>query len=217
LYDRGYSGKVGRFLQPTELGLLVNDILIPRFEGLFDVGFTARMEEELDEVEEGQKAWQALLKEFYGDFEKELKAAESDIPKIKKSLVEETEETCPECGRKLVIRWGRFGKFLSCSGYPKCRYARPLTEPEPTGVTCPECGKGDIVQKRNRKGQIFYACTNYPDCTYTLSTRPVPTPCPKCGHPFQVESKFGRGKTKRIYCPACREREKAKKKSKPKK
>jgi DNA topoisomerase-1 len=101
-----------------------------------------------------------------------------------------------------VIRWGRFGKFLSCSGYPKCRYARPLSEPEPTGVKCPECGDGDIIQKRNRKGQIFYACSNYPECTYTLSGRPVPEPCEKCGHPFVVQSKYGRGK--KTYCPSCK-------------
>jgi DNA topoisomerase-1 len=201
LGDRGYSEKLGRFLKPTELGCLVNDILIPRFVELFDVGFTARMEEELDEVEGGQKGWQALLTEFYKSFEKELKAVENDIPKIKKSLVEETEEVCPECDRPLVVRWGRFGKFLSCSGYPKCRYARPLTEPEPTGVKCPDCGKGDIIQKRNRKGQIFYACSNYPECTYTLSGRPVPEPCEKCGHPFVVQSKYGKGK--KTYCPAC--------------
>ena len=238
LYERKYMEREGRYLKPTELGELVNRILIPRFPEIFDVGFTARMEEELDKVEEGTYSWQELLKDFYERFKAELEKVQNDVEDLKKETMEVTEEKCPLCGRPLVIRWGRYGKFLACSGYPECKYTKPLdeeltdekcpvcgkpmvvrygkngrflacidypkcpgTKPYTTGIKCPRCGKGELIERRSKKGKIFYGCSRYPECDFVVWGRPVEIECPSCGFPILVEKK--RGKSTYYSCPSC--------------
>ena len=157
LRDRGY-------LKPTELGIMICELLVEYFAKIMDVGFTAEMEEKLDLIEEGKLGYPELLEKFYGNFKEELDHAEESIVKTQNFI----DRDCPECGKKLVIKWGRRGKFISCSGFPDCKHAEPFT----AGVKCPEEGcDGELVQRRSRRGS-FYGCTNYPKCTYV--TRELP-------------------------------------------
>ncbi len=154
-------------LVPTELGTVVTDLLIEHFPNILDVKFTAKMEEELDEVEEGKLEWTAALNDFYGPFSEWLSKAHIEMREVKKDVVE-TSERCEECGRKMVIKWGRRGKFLSCSGFPKCKNAKPIG----TGVKCPEGGcDGELVERRSRRG-VFYGCSRYPNCRHIEKTLP---------------------------------------------
>lgn len=191
LFERRYVERVGKALKPTELGIKVVDLLLPLFPDLFDVGFTAKMEEELDEVEEGRKSWVALLEEFYRKFKLELDRAMKQAASIRESLEEETGEKCPLCGSPLVIRWSRHGRFLACSAFPRCRYTRPLELEIFEGVRCPVCGK-EMVVRKGRSGR-FLACVDYPKCK---GTRPYPTgvQCPKCGGEI-VERRSRAGRT----------------------
>jgi DNA topoisomerase I len=161
----------GRFI-PTSIGVAVNDFLVANFSTIDDIPFTAKMEEELDEVASGDKKWKPVVKEFYEPFAKTLVSAKG-MERVKIET-EETGEICPTCGNNLVIRMGRFGKFLSCSTFPACKFTKPLVED--TGFMCPECASvadkdesrrgGKIILKRTRKGRKFYGCSNYPNCTY---------------------------------------------------
>ncbi|MBI2906557.1 MAG: type I DNA topoisomerase [Chloroflexi bacterium] len=176
IQDRGYVHKVqGRF-QPLEMGTLVNDLLTEHFASFVDIKFTARMEEELDEIARGERKWAPVLKEFYAPLSTLVEKASLEIPRIKVQD-EPTGELCEQCGRPLVIKTGRFGKFIACSGFPECRYTRRFTNK--VGVACPECG-GDLVERRG-KGRTFYGCANYPKCKFTMRARPLPQPCPSCG------------------------------------
>ncbi|MBC7339877.1 MAG: type I DNA topoisomerase [Firmicutes bacterium] len=183
LQEREYVRREGGRLVPTELGTVVVDLLREHFPDVVDVDFTARVEERLDQVEEGTVSWQDVVRDFWGPFSASLQKAEKDIPRVRLAE-EETGETCPLCGRPLVVRRGRFGKFLACSGYPECTHTQPLVIH--TGVTCPECGKGELVEKKSRKGRTFWGCDRYPECRYSVWHRPVPEKCPRCGH-FLVE------------------------------
>jgi DNA topoisomerase-1 len=239
LRDKGYVKMVERRFVPTDLGSLVTELLVDNFPQILDVGFTAQMEADLDHVEEGTREWHQLLKTFYGPFSETLEKAGRDMVNVKareeptdlvcercqKPMVirwgrngyflacsgypgcrttkeferkadgtieivegESTGEPCPQCGAELVIRKGRFGRFVACSKYPECKLTRPVT----TGVPCPKDGcSGELVEKRSKRGRTFYACNRYPDCTYAQWDRPLPRECPECGHPFLVE-KFGR-------------------------
>ncbi len=202
LLDREYVVKEGRALKPTDLGILVADLLIPRFPELFDIGFTARMEEELDKIEEGQKTRLDLLREFYEKFSKELEKVESQIQEMRQQSVQVLDEKCPVCGRPLVIRWGRYGKFIACSGYPECKYTRPIFDVV-EGVKCPKCGS-DIIRRKSKRGRIYYACSN-PECDFYLFNEPVGVKCPKCGYPLMVKVRKGRGKNSKLIlrCPEC--------------
>jgi len=164
---RGYVHRQGRSLIPAELGETVTDLLSQHFPKVLDVQFTARMEEELDRVEEGTQPWVSCVREFYEPFAEALKAAATEMQSVKRAP-EPTGEICPQCGKEIVIKWGRNGRFMSCSGFPACRYAKAI----PTGVKCPEpgCG-GDLVQRRSRRG-IFYGCSNYPACRHIARTLP---------------------------------------------
>jgi DNA topoisomerase-1 len=180
IQDRGYVKKDGRALVPQDLGFIVNDLLVEHFPDVFDVGFTAEMEEELDEVARGERPWEPVVRQFYEPLEAALESAKA-APKV----VEETDEVCEKCGRPMLIRWGRFGKFLACTGFPECRNTKPLDqdeqeEPEATDETCDECG-APMVVKRGRYGK-FLACSRYPECkgTKPLLTK-VGVACPKCG------------------------------------
>lgn len=166
IIGRGYVHREKGVLVPTELGTLVTKLLIEHFPKILDIQFTAMMEEELDEIEEGKADWVEVLKEFYQPFAETLSTATVEM---KKELIE-TGEKCEKCGRPMVLRWGRGGQFLGCSGFPECRNAKSIT----TGVPCPQSGcGGELVQRRSKKrGRSFYGCSNYPKCTYIANQLP---------------------------------------------
>jgi len=178
IQDRGYVEQDQRRFVPTWLGETVNEVMNKHFPDIVDTNFTAEMERKLDAVEEGRQSWTEFLHGFYGDFKISMVKAEAEMNRVQKP-VEEIEELCPECGHNLIIRTGRFGRFVSCSNFPECRYSRSfLTK---TGALCPQCG-GDLVERKTKqKKRIFYGCSNYPTCNFALWERPVPDLCPKCG------------------------------------
>ncbi len=180
--------------QPKSV-ILVNDILVEHFPKIVDVGFTAKMEESLDEISQGKEKWVPVIKEFYEPFIENLKAKEKEVPK--KKLTEETKEKCPECGNPLVIRMSKYGKFYACSRFPKCRYKKDI--PETIGVNCPKCKKGEIFLKKIRAGKFFYGCSNYPKCNFALWDRPTGETCQKCGS-LMVKTKWGKIKCSNREC-----------------
>ena len=178
IQDRGYVEQQERRFTPTWLGETVNELMRKHFGDIVDVNFTAGMERKLDSVEEGKQQWTEFLKDFYAEFRQELERAEGEMGKVQKP-VEELDEACPICGKQLVIRTSRFGKFISCSGYPECSYKRPFVTK--TGVLCPKDG-GDLVERRGKKtGKVFYGCVNFPTCDFVVWDRPLAIPCPECG------------------------------------
>jgi DNA topoisomerase-1 len=183
LMDRYYVLKdQGRFT-PTKLGIAVTGLLTQHFPDIMDVGFTARIESDLDEIAEGGKEWTPVLEKFYGPFGASVDKAMKEAERIPRDQIdEETDEICPDCARPMVIKSGRFGRFLSCSGFPDCKVSQPLLQR--VGVECPDCGS-DLVQRRARKGskgrnKVFFGCSNYPTCTFASNARPLPQPCPEC-------------------------------------
>jgi DNA topoisomerase-1 len=177
LQNRGYVVRDGRRLIPTETGYIVNDLVTEHFPEIVDVGFTAKMEKDLDQVASGKQPWVDIVREFYGPFAEQVQQAEKAMPEIK-TEPEPIGRDCPECGNDLVIRFGRHGKFIGCSTFPNCRYTEPLLEK--IGVKCPK-DDGDVVERKTRKGRTFYGCANYPDCDFTSWQRPFAKPCPDCG------------------------------------
>ncbi|MGB2694891.1 MAG: type I DNA topoisomerase [Dehalococcoidia bacterium] len=192
IQDRGYVQKDGRALVPQELGFIVNDLLIEHFPKVFDVSFTAEMEEELDEVARGERPWEPVVRQFYNPLETALESAKA-APRVE----EKTDEECEKCGQGMIIRWGRFGKFLACSGFPECRNTQPIDkdeiEAEKTDEKCELCD-APMALKRGRYGR-FLACSRYPDCkgTKKLLTK-VGVDCPKCGGDI-VEKRTKRART----------------------
>lgn len=245
LLGRKYVEKNGRQLFPTELGFTVNDILIQNFPSIFNVKFTALMEDELDKIETTEKNFKTVLNDFYDPFSKALKTIDSKKDAIKESLMEETRETCPDCGRSLIIRWGRNGKFIGCSGYPDCRFTRPLEgEQTQTNEVCEKCGRpmivkqgrfgrflacsgypecknnkpysigiscpkencaGSIVERRTKRGKVFYGCSNYPNCDFASWYLLVATACENCGSPY-LEQRNTQKQGNFLYCPKCKTR-----------
>ena len=300
IQDREYVKKEGGKFVPTELGMIVSDLLVENFADIFDVGYTARMEEELDEIEEGRRNWRDLMREFYERFEQDLSRAVEQMRDIKRmemptdqtcdkcgkpmvikwgkhgsflacsgypdctntrqlarqlhelngtaegEVVEVSEqdatEYCPNCGREMVLKKGRFGNFLACSGYPDCKTTKqlgqaqkkpdvPLEEKCPecghnlvikhgrfgeftacsnypkckyikqqtTGIACPQCGQGELVQRRSKRGKVFYGCNRYPECDFVAWARPVPEKCPECGSPYLIEKNLKKGAV--LACP----------------
>lgn len=185
LQQRNYVVREGTRLSPTETGILVNDLLIENFPDVLDVGFTARMEEDLDRVASGELPWVDVIREFYGPFIHDVEIAEEKIESVNMGP-EPIGRTCPQCGHELVIRWGRYGKFISCSGFPDCRYTEAWLEK--IGVTCPKDG-GEIVERKTRKNRLFYGCANYPNCDFTSWKKPLPTPCPECNGLLVIANK----------------------------
>jgi DNA topoisomerase I len=173
---RGYVERVDRRLSPTETGVLVNDLITEYFPDVVDYNFTANMEEDLDRVSEGEADWVKIVGDFYTPFSKQVEVARADMPVVK-AEPEPIGRACPKCGEDLIIRYGRYGKFISCSGFPKCRHTEPWLEK--IGVTCPDDG-GEIVERKTRKGRIFYGCYNYPNCEFTSWKKPIAQPCPNC-------------------------------------
>jgi len=225
IQERGYVKRERGVLFPTELGIHVTDFLLPHFPEVMDVEFTARLEEALDQIEEGQTAWAHQIRNFYARLTEDLKKARESDPQA-------TDQICPQCGSPLSQRWGRFGKFLACSGYPECKFTQDLnadgerteeilvgevcdrcgqpmviregrygkflaccgypacknTRPLTTGIACPQDGcPGQLVERRSRRGKVYYACSRYPSCRVILWQRPVAEPCPACGAPFLLE------------------------------
>jgi len=172
--------------QPTEMGILVNDILVEHFPKIVDIKFTAQMEENLDKIAAGKEDWVETLHNFYEPFEKNLKQKYQEISK--KDMKEKTDKICPQCGSSLVIRWSRYGKFYGCSKFPKCKYKESL--PRPTlGIKCPKCEKGEIVEKTTKKGKIFYGCNRWPECDFALWDKPNGETCPKCGSLLVIDKR----------------------------
>ena len=246
IQDREYVVKEkGRFV-PTDLGTTVNQLLLGAFPEIFDIAFTAKMEEELDRIETGKENWVRVIGDFYDSFEQTLKTVNGRRTELKESLQEQTDILCDQCGRKMVIKWGRHGRFLSCSGFPECKNAKPLEEEsgkqEVTGEKCNQCGAdmvirsgkygrflacsaypkckntkpitlgipcpepyctGELVEKRTKRGKIFYGCSAYPTCTFATWYKPVEQTCPTCGAPFLVE-KTTKAKGTFLYCLSCK-------------
>ena len=250
--DRDYIRSEERRLFPSELGFLVSDLLVENFPDIMTAEFTSKMEDQLDEIEAGKKNWVDTLKAFYIPFKKDLEEAEKKMRDIK-SQVEETDEKCEKCESPMIIKWGRFGKFMACSGYPECKNTKDLsdvkdddaasepdkiegncdkcnselilkrgrfgkfiacsnypdckfTKPISMGIKCPEenC-EGDISPRRTKKGRTFYGCSKYPDCKFTSWDKPVPEPCPSCNYPFLVE-KWKKDEPTTKLCPKCGEK-----------
>ena len=179
IQERNYIEKDERkYFRPTEIGVVVNDILVKHFPEIVDISFTAKMEEDLDEIASGKEKWVPIVKNFYEPFEENLKKKYQEISK--KDLIKETEKICPKCGASILIRLGRFGKFYACSKFPKCKYTENL-EKNTLGIKCPKCKRGEIIEKRTRKRKIFYACSNWPKCDFALWDKPLDEKCPKCG------------------------------------
>jgi len=242
IQGRKYVEKAQRQLVPTELGRTVNKILIQNFDRIFNVKFTAHMEEDLDKIESGQKIFLDVTQEFYDPFKKALDHVSARQEEIRESVQEETTETCPKCGRDLIVRWGRNGKFIACSGYPDCKYTKPLSEPETVDERCEVCGrnmvikhgrygrflacsgypdcknsrplsigvdcpqedcKGTLVEKRSKRGRVFFGCSEYPNCKFATWNRPVPVPCNNCSNPY-LEKRYTQSKGEFLSCPVCK-------------
>lgn len=187
IQSRNYIEKdESRRFKPTEIGNVVNNLLVSHFPEVVDIKFTAKMEEELDEIAQGSKKWVPVIEEFYGPFDKNLKKKEKEIKK-EDIAHEKTDKTCPKCGSPLLIRLGRFGKFYACSKFPECRYTESL-EKNNIGIKCPKCKEGKIVEKRTKKGKIFYGCSNWPKCDLAMWDKPTGEKCSKCGF-LLVETK----------------------------
>ncbi|WKZ52476.1 MAG: type I DNA topoisomerase [Anaerolineales bacterium] len=195
IQQRGYVERVDRRLVPTETGFTVNDLMIQYFPDIVDYSFTARMEEDLDEIAAGNEDWVRVMREFWSPFSAEVAKAQAEMP-VTKSGPEPIGRACPDCGRELVIRYGRYGKFISCSGFPECRYTEPWLEK--IGVICPKDG-GELVERKTRKGRVFYGCINYPNCDFTSWKKPLKQPCPKCGGLLVAANK------RQAQCAACSE------------
>lgn len=195
LQERYYVQREGRQLRPTELGMLVNDLLVNHFPDIVDVSFTSNMEETLDDVASGSRTWVPVVRDFYSPFEHQVKVAEKNMEKIR-IKDEPAGEQCPNCGREMVIKLGRYGKFIACPGFPECRTTKPILVR--TGVRCPACNQGELVEKKSRKSRrAFYACERYPECEFAVNSKPVQEPCPACGG-LQVSA--GRQGVKCVRC-----------------
>ena len=177
LQNRGYVVRDERRFIPTETGYIVNDLVTEHFPDIVDVGFTATMEKDLDKVASGQESWVDIVRAFYGPFAKQVEHAEEVMPEVK-TEPELIGRDCPECGSDLVLRFGRHGKFIGCSAFPKCRFTEPILVK--IGVKCPK-DAGDLIERKTRKGRTFYGCVNYPECDFTSWQQPLPKPCPECG------------------------------------
>ena len=192
---RGYCVREKKLLVPTELGMIVTELMKEHFEDIVDEKFTADMEEQLDEIEIGKVSWNKVIADFYPKFSDDLKKAEDKIGNIE--LKDEVSDVvCEKCGRLMVYKHGRFGKFLACPGYPQCRNAKAIVKE--TGVACPNCG-GKVIEKKSKRGKVFFGCENYPKCDFTSWDKPLDEKCSKCGS--MMYQKIGRFSKK--YCPNC--------------
>jgi DNA topoisomerase-1 len=194
ILDRQYVEKQQKQLKPTVLGCVITDLFKEHFSNIVDTKFTAQMETNLDKVEEGDRQWVSVLKDFYGDFEETLAKAETEMEgKRVKIPAEPTDEICELCGRNMEIKIGRYGKFMSCSGFPDCKGTKKIVQT--TGGDCPNCGK-KMLSRKSKKGKTFFGCEDYTDCKFMTWDTPIPEKCPKCNRTLFKKS----GKEKKIYC-----------------
>ena len=192
IQDREYVNKVDKKLEPTALGEVVTGLMLERFNDIIDVEFTANMETKLDDVEEGKRQWKNVLADFYSGFSKELQDAETALEGVRLKVPDEvTDEVCEVCGRNMVVKMGRFGKFLACPGFPECTNTKPIVERMPG--RCPKCGS-TILKRKSKKGYAYYACERGADCGFMTWDVPTAEDCPKCG--FTMFKKSGRGRMK---------------------
>ncbi len=194
IQQREYVAKEGGRFHPTKLGVVVNDLLVEHFPKVVDIGFTAHLEGELDDVARGERDWVSVVRDFYEPFASELNGAEQRIERV--DVTESTEQVCPNCGRPMVIRSGRFGRFIACSGYPECKTTQKVVKP--TGAQCPQCGS-DVVVKRSKKAKTFYGCSAYPGCQFATNLRPVQKTCLQCG---KMMVAYAKTKGKCVGCGA---------------
>ncbi|WP_211745954.1 type I DNA topoisomerase [Paenibacillus sp. Marseille-Q4541] len=197
IQKRGYVAIEEKKFMPTELGELVIEQMEQFFPEILNVEFTAHMEEDLDHVEEGSEDWVRVLGQFYGSFEKRLEVAEEEMKEIEIED-EVSDEICEKCGKPLVYKLGRFGKFLACSGFPDCRNTKPIIKD--TGIVCPTCKEGHVVERRSKKGRIFFGCDRYPECDFVSWDKPSAKPCPSCSS-LMVEKRNKQGT--KLKCTVC--------------
>jgi len=180
IQDRNYVSKneQKRFF-PSEMGIIVNDVLVKNFPEIVDINFTAKMEKELDEVAEGKDTWKKTCRDFYGPFAKNLEEKYKEVKK--EILIEKTDKICPKCGSPIIERMGRFGKFYACSKFPECKYTESIeNKNKDLGIKCPKCKEGDIIARKTKRGKIFYGCNKFPKCDFALWDKPINSFCPKC-------------------------------------
>lgn len=195
IQKRYYVKLVSKRFEPTELGEIVNSLIVEFFPGIVNVKFTADMEAKLDDVEVGKEQWQKVIDEFYKPFEKEVAKAETEMEKIQ-IKDEPAGFDCEVCGSPMVIKLGRYGKFYACSNFPDCRHTQAIVKE--IGVECPKCHKGQIIERKTKRNRLFYGCDRYPDCDFTSWDKPIGRSCPKCGQ-YLVEKKV-RGGGKQVVC-----------------
>ncbi|MCZ6891409.1 MAG: type I DNA topoisomerase [Chloroflexi bacterium] len=193
IQERNYVTKEKGQFKPSMMGMVVSDQLTQHFPTIMDIGFTAQMEEKLDQIASGAKEWVPVLNDFYGPFQEALATATEQMPRVR--VEEPSDETCDLCQRPMVIKTSRFGRFLACTGFPECRGKKSLVKK--SGVSCPECDSGELVERRG-KGRTFHGCTNYPECTFTVRQTPLPEPCPECGSMLVVSGRQS------AQCTACK-------------
>ena len=194
IVNREYVKRSGKLLNPTELGEALANLMKERFAKIVNVKFTAQMEQELDVIENGETEWRELLSQFYNDLEKTLKKAKADMEGVKIHLKEdETDIICEKCGRQMVVKMGRYGKFIACPGYPECKNIKKYVEK--VGVTCPECGS-DVITRKTKTGKVFYGCSNYPACNFMSWNEPTEEKCPQCSSILFKK----KGKKPPLYC-----------------
>ena len=195
ILKRNYVQLVEKRFIPTDLGQIVVDLLKQKFSEIIDYDFTAEMEEKLDRIAEGNLDWVTVLSDFYQPFNQELQKAASDLERVE-IPVEESDVQCEKCGRTMVYKYGRFGKFLACPGYPECKNTKPIRKT--MGVKCPKCVDGDVLERKSKKGRLFYGCNQYPKCDFNSWERPFKEPCPQCGSMCVV--KGGKQEQKTVHC-----------------
>ena len=196
---REYVVRENKAFKPTELGEVTTKLMKERFPKIVNVRFTAQVENELDQVQSGQEDWVETLHNFYDDFDKTLQKAKKEMEGVKITLKEDqTDLICEKCGRPMVVKFGRYGKFIACSGYPECKNVKKIVNE--TGAECPKCG-GKVVLKKSKRGRVFYGCSEYPNCDFVSWDEPTMEKCPRCGKTLLKK----KGKHPKYYCitPDC--------------
>ena len=188
IVSRNYIALEDRQLVPTELGFVINDILVEHFPTVVDLEFTSRMEDQLDEIAAGEREWVPMLDDFWEPFTERLAEAEKTMEKVQ-IRDEPTGEMCPECGEPLVYKLGKYGKFIGCSGFPNCRFTQQFLEK--IGVECPDCHQGELVERRTKRGRIFYGCERYPECEFASWSKPTGERCEECGGVMVIANRAG--------------------------